>query len=432
MVLFLRPTESSTIFIQQLGRGLRKYDNKPYVTVLDFIGNSYKRSVQIAFTLGSLSRNLILEKKLMQQLVRDDFKALGLHEYGVEINVDDLSKEEIINYIENENFNSLAYMKQDYFNFKKYINSEFYPKHMDFLNNDCAPDLLRFMNIKIGGKKNISYYNFLRGIDEENLPTFSEKQILFANYLSAMLPLVRKHEYLIFDCLLRGVTSIFDIKQFLNQNIDNCRLEEADHALKYILESGYVSKQSDHLALTVSVDNDFKEYLIDLLSYALTRYFVDFGDETDFKLWQSYRMDQVQMKFLKNPQHTQVGTYYYGKDVVIFASLKKDLSEEDRLNYNDKFLEPTLFQWESMANVSASDVEKQMNSDHAYLFIRKVSDENGIVLPFIYVGKGKMTNPRKQVKVDRAKGKDIVTYLYDIVMENELPDYLQYDFGLAK
>ena len=30
------------------------------------------------------------------------------------------------------------------------------------------------------------------------------------------------------------------------------------------------------------------------------------------------------------------------------------------------------------------------------------------------------------------KGKDVVTYLYDIVMENELPDYLQYDFGLTK
>jgi len=99
---------------------------------------------------------------------------------------------------------------------------------------------------------------------------------------------------------------------------------------------------------------------------------------------------------------------------------------------NDKFLEPVLFQWESMANVSAADVEKQQNSEHAYLFIRKVSDENGIVLPFIYVGKGKMTNPRKQVKFYRAKGKDVVTYLYDIVMENELPDYLQYDFGLSK
>ena len=100
--------------------------------------------------------------------------------------------------------------------------------------------------------------------------------------------------------------------------------------------------------------------------------------------------------------------------------------------YNDKFLEPALFQWERMANVSAADVEKQQNSEHAYLFIRKVSDENGIVLPFIYVGKGKMANPRKQVEFDRTKGKDVVTYLYDIVMENELPDYLQYDFGLTK
>lgn len=432
MVLFLRPTESSTIFIQQLGRGLRKYDNKPYVTVLDFIGNSYKRSVQIAFALGSLSRNLILEKKLMQQLVNDDFEALGLREYGVEINIDDLSKEEIISYIENENFNSLSYMKQDYYNFKKYINSEYYPKHMDFLNNDCAPDILRFMSIKIGGKKNVSYYNFLRGIEEENLPTFSEKQILFVNYLSSQLPLVRKHEYLIFDCLVRGITDLSDIKQILDQNIIGCKEEETGHALQYIYKNGFACEESSVLKLNIEMDEDFKEYVLDLLSYGLTRYFIDFGDEDGFKLWQSYRMDQVQMKFLKNPQHNQVGTYYYGKEVVIFASLKKDLSDEDRLNYNDKFLEPALFQWESMANVSAADVERQQNSEHAYLFIRKVSDENGIVLPFIYVGKGKMTNPRKQVKPDSTKDRDVVTYLYDIVMENELPDYLQYDFGLTK
>ena len=57
MVLFLRPTESSTIFIQQLGRGLRKYPGKDYVTILDFIGNNYKRSVHIALALGSLSKN---------------------------------------------------------------------------------------------------------------------------------------------------------------------------------------------------------------------------------------------------------------------------------------------------------------------------------------------------------------------------------------
>ena len=38
-VLFLRPTESYTIFIQQLGRGLRKSEDKAFVNVLDFIGN---------------------------------------------------------------------------------------------------------------------------------------------------------------------------------------------------------------------------------------------------------------------------------------------------------------------------------------------------------------------------------------------------------
>lgn len=136
MVLFLRPTESSTIFIQQLGQGLRKYENKEYVTVLDFIGNSYKRSVQIAFALSSLADNFVLEKRLMMSLVKDDFKAIGLNDCGIEIHIDDLSKEEIMSFIEKENFNALKYLKQDYFNFCKYIGTESYPKHMDYLNND--------------------------------------------------------------------------------------------------------------------------------------------------------------------------------------------------------------------------------------------------------------------------------------------------------
>ena len=42
MVMFLRPTESPTVFLQQLGRGLRKYKGKDYVNVLDFIGNYEK------------------------------------------------------------------------------------------------------------------------------------------------------------------------------------------------------------------------------------------------------------------------------------------------------------------------------------------------------------------------------------------------------
>jgi superfamily II DNA or RNA helicase len=149
MVLFLRPTESSTIFIQQLGRGLRKYPNKDYVTILDFIGNSYKRSVHIALALGSLSKGYILEKKLLKCMVKDDFKLLALDEYGVKISIDDLSKEEILQHIENENFNQLRYLKKDYQNFKSYLKTPSYPKHMDYVNSDYAPNLLKFMKINL-------------------------------------------------------------------------------------------------------------------------------------------------------------------------------------------------------------------------------------------------------------------------------------------
>lgn len=50
-VLFLRPTESPTVFLQQLGRGLRKFKGKEYLTVLDFIGN-YKKSMLVPFLLS--------------------------------------------------------------------------------------------------------------------------------------------------------------------------------------------------------------------------------------------------------------------------------------------------------------------------------------------------------------------------------------------
>ncbi len=439
MVLFLRPTESSTIFIQQLGRGLRKYDNKHYVTVLDFIGNSYKRSVQIAFALSSLAENFVLEKRLMMSLVQDDFKAIGLDDYGVKIHIDDLSKEEIMSFLEKENFNSLSYLKQDYFNFRKYIGAEAYPKHMDYLNNDCAPDLLRFMSIKIDGKKCVSYYNFLHGIlddsdeDAKLLPVFTKQQIAFVNYLSAMLPLVRQHEYIIFDSIINGITSLPEIEGRLSETIGDYTHEQLEHALKYMQDNGFLTVAGDECALAdLSLDEQLREYIKDLLEYGLTRYTADYGIETGFKLWQSYRMDQVQLKLLKNPGYNQVGTYYYGKTVVIFASLKKDASVIERLNYKDKFIEPSMFQWESMANVSASDLQKLKESEEVLLFIRKVSDENGIVMPFTYVGKGHMTNPRRQTAFDEQKKKNVVTYLFDIPMENELPEYLQYDFGLTK
>ncbi len=62
LVMFLRPTESPTVFLQQLGRGLRKYKDKKYLNVLDFIGN-YRKANLIPFFLTGDPKNAVERAK---------------------------------------------------------------------------------------------------------------------------------------------------------------------------------------------------------------------------------------------------------------------------------------------------------------------------------------------------------------------------------
>lgn len=420
MVLFLRPTESSTIFIQQLGRGLRKYPNKSHVTILDFIGNSYKRSVHIALALGSLSNRYVLEKKLLKFMVREDFRLLGLEEYGVKIQIDDLSKEEILQHIDNENFNQLRYLKKDYQNFKSYLKTPTYPKHMDYVNSDYAPNLLKFMKIKIKGTKTNSYYNFLKGIDEE-VPLFSDAQITAINYISSLLPLVRRHEYLILKHLLNGVSQEKELCRLLSEDIKGYADEQYHHALRFMKEGGVVMQTNEDVSLACEVETEFVEYVTDLLTYGLSQYAVRYTDEEDFLLYQDYRKEQALLKILDNPNSIFRGTYYKNGYMYIFAGLKKDDSVQEHLNYKDKFLDKETFQWESMANLSAVEERQQKESKAAFIFVRKVEAENGITLPFTFVGTGHLKNPRKDATTNGS-------ILYDIHLDKPLPDDLMEDF----
>ena len=55
MVMFLRPTESPIVFLQQLGRGLRRSKGKEYLNVLDFIGN-YEKAGRVRYLLTGKSK----------------------------------------------------------------------------------------------------------------------------------------------------------------------------------------------------------------------------------------------------------------------------------------------------------------------------------------------------------------------------------------
>lgn len=431
MVLFLRPTDSQTIFIQQLGRGLRKYEGKQFVTVLDFIGNDYKRSVQIAFALGSLSENFVVEKKLLASLIAEDFKSIGLTAYGVEINVDDLSKKEILSFIDEVNFNTKTYMEQDYKNFKAYISAETYPRHVDYLNNDYAPDLIRFIQSKISGKKNRSYYGFLKAIGEKNLPAFDERQEAFVNYVSDMLPIVRPHEYLIIQKLISsaGIEERSEVERHVTINTSHFESSMMEHALYYMEQSGFFAMEDSILTFhDLRLDVELTEYLEDLLEYGLGKYAVDFDGKPDnelFHLWGKYRKEQVQQLLGNNPGDIMLGTKIYDNKVYIYVTVIKDASTKETLKYADGYIDEDTFQWETVANIREKELSALQNSEKAYIFVRKVDSEDGILLPFTYIGTGKMEFVEGSLKPNGA-------YLFRIPMAATAPEDIYFDFKLPE
>ena len=429
MVLFLRPTDSQTIFIQQLGRGLRKYEGKKHVTVLDFIGNDYKRSVQIAFALGSMAENFVVEKKLVADLVKDDFASIGLADYGVEIHLDDLSKKEILSFIDEVNFNTKTYLQQDYANFKKYISASRFPAHVDYLNNDFAPDLIKFMQSKINGHKNASYLGFLQAIGEENLPSFNERQEKFIKYVSEMLPIVRPYEYLMIQALVFGAgeSSMEEVRRHVQINALNYNQAAFDHALFYMMASGFFSLIGEKLALLdIELGVELDEYLRDLLEYGLGKYDVDFHDAAEgeiFHLWAKYRKEQVQQLLLNNPGDIMVGTKIYDGIVYAYVTVIKGSSTAENLKYADGYIDADTFQWETVANVGDRELTDLKNSRGVHIFVRKVASEDGITLPFTYIGMGKMEYIEGSKKPNGA-------HLFRVPMEATAPEDIYFDFKL--
>lgn len=97
LVMFLRPTESMTIYLQQLGRGLRLSESKAHLTVLDFIGNYRQAHVKLPLLAGQdLSRdqdpNLAL--RALTRWSKDGIRPAGLPD-GVEVSLDNISLERL-------------------------------------------------------------------------------------------------------------------------------------------------------------------------------------------------------------------------------------------------------------------------------------------------------------------------------------------------
>ncbi len=105
-VMMLRPTESATIFLQQLGRGLRICDNKQVLTVLDFVGQvrrEYRYDIRYRAMLGGTQHKV-------RQAIEADFPVLPP---GCAIKLDSIAKNTVLNNLRQAVSNAPARMIED-------------------------------------------------------------------------------------------------------------------------------------------------------------------------------------------------------------------------------------------------------------------------------------------------------------------------------
>ena len=118
-----------------------------------------------------------------------------------------------------------------------------------------------------------------------------------------------------------------------------------------------------------------------------------------------------------------LGTKIYDGVVYAYVTVHKGASIKESLNYADGYIDPDTFQWESVANISDRELQDLKNSKCIHIFVRKTANEDGIQLPFTYIGSGKMEYIEGSRKANGA-------HLFRIPMEQSAPEDIYFDFKL--
>lgn len=156
-VVMLRQTQSSIVFIQQLGRGLRKHPEKEFVTIIDFIGN-YKNNYLIPIALsGDKSQN----KDNIRRHMKDTSYIKGVST----INFEEIAMQQIFSSISNSNLTELKILREAYIELKNRLNR--IPQLIDFIEYDSIDPL-------VFADKHSSYYHFLQKI-KETVPPYASR-----------------------------------------------------------------------------------------------------------------------------------------------------------------------------------------------------------------------------------------------------------------
>jgi superfamily II DNA or RNA helicase len=405
-IIMLRPTQSAIVFVQQLGRGLRKTNNKEYLTVIDFIGN-YTNSFLVPIALyGDTSYNKDNLRKLMAG-------GSNMIPGASTINFDEISKKRIFEAIDTANMQLKKDLVSDYIVLKAKLGR--IPLMMDFIEHGSRDPFLYANYAK-------SYYNFVASQESEVKGLLNADQIRLLELFSNEINNTKRIEenIILVELLQNGVTTFEKITTYINYTYGYTPSKETLLSAVHNVNFGFVTQNKGGNLLPVNqiyhIENvevldysiklkpqlesylqntTFKKYLLDNTQYSLDSFDRLYQKEkfvNGFVLYRKYSRKDVFriLNWVSNPLAQNVGGYIVSPDksnCPIFINYHKEEDISSSTRYEDGFLNKFEFQWmsKSKRNLNSPDVQiiRKHNNLRIPLFIKKSNDEG---TDFYYMG----------------------------------------------
>lgn len=391
-IIMLRPTKSSIIFVQQMGRGLRRYPHKDYVVILDFIGN-YQNNFMIPIALfGDTSYN----KDTIRRCVAEGNRLLP----GCStINFDEISRQKIYAAIDSARLGDTALLKNEYIALKQKLGR--IPQIEDFAKFGSI-SITKFFD-KFG-----SYHHFLQKYDKDyKIKLSSEQEDVLAFICRRFGKGKRIFEILVLQILLNEPVDIFKRLQIILRE-KYCRsltkiekISIINNLTNEFTISNEKSKYANCVFIKPSADDfiisdkfsqmvnsaEFKQILQEILSFAhkqYTKYYADCYRETNFVLYRKYTYEEV--CYLLNWQSkinpNAMAGYFYEKNTrTMPVFINYILPDKKRVDYANEFLSSSLITAYSKSNrkLNSSDARHIYNAEQEqnklYLFVRKPNED---------------------------------------------------------
>ncbi len=407
-VIMLRPTESPVVFVQQLGRGLRKAEGKEYVVILDFIGN-YKNNFMIPIALsGDRSYN----KDNIRRYVLEGERIIP---GSSTIHFDEISRKRIFSAIDTANFSDIQLIKDNYKNLKNKLGR--IPVLQDF-DKYGEMDVLRiFDNPGLG-----SYYKFLVKYEKEYTVRLSDAEEKAIEFVSKKLANGKRIYEL--ELLKRMLTYknglICQLQQTLQENYGKGLSEACKENVVNIMtnkfpagsgkktykECVFLEKEEESCDYRISRameqmlgNPEFNKILEELVDFGIERYKTIYRDcykNTSFVLYQKYTYEDVcrLLNWESNEVPLNIGGYKYDKKTKtfpVFINYDKEDDISDTTKYEDHFVSNNklIAISKSGRNLASEDVQNFLKAHEkgieVQLFVRKNKDDK-ISKEFYYLG----------------------------------------------